>query len=154
MTFSRRRLLVAGLSLIGFKVGAGPISRSRPAPVAPESSDLDPDRFRKSLELELRGAKVEDSNDITLEVPAIAEDGAVVPVSLKSRLPATDRLVLFVEQNPSPLIVAFQFGGEALPLVSTRIKINESSAVILLARAGGQYYGTVQRVRIVRGGCG
>ncbi len=154
MAFSRRRLLAAVLGFTGLAAGAVPTGRSRQTLAAPPSSDLGPDRFRKALSLELRGAQVVDSSEITLEVPAIAEDGAVVPIRLESRIPATDRLVLFVERNPFPLIAAFQFRGAARPWVATRIKINESSTVVLLARAGGQYYRTAQWVRVVRGGCG
>lgn len=156
MTLSRRRFLFTALSLFGLKIGfmLGLISLTREAAAGKSASDPEQDRFQEAMELELRGAEAVESPAITLEVPGVAEDGAIVPIMLESRIAATDRLVLFVEKNPFPLIAAFEFADRAAPSVSLRIKMNESSAVVVLARARGKYYRTVQWVRVVRGGCG
>jgi sulfur-oxidizing protein SoxY len=77
-----------------------------------------------------------------------------VPLTLRSRIPRTDRIVLFVEKNPFPLIAAFDFSAEVIPAVSLNIKMDQSSAVIVLARAAGTLYRAERWVRVVRGGCG
>lgn len=156
MNRSRRQFTAGAFGVWALKIARIPallsFCRGGAAQSAPAS--LQPDRFQDALGLELRGAVPVDSPLIELSVPAVAEDGAIVPVTLKSRIPHTDRLVIFVEKNPFPLIAAFQLEDQSVPFVSLRIKMNESSAVVALARVGGQYYRTEHRVRVVRGGCG
>lgn len=111
-------------------------------------------RFTDAWNQETLGATPTHSADISLEGPTIAEDGAFVPLTLRSRIPRTDRIVLFVEKNPFPLIAAFDFSAEVIPAVSLNIKMDQSSPVIVLARAAGSLYRTERWVRVVRGGCG
>lgn len=98
-------------------------------------------------------AGTETTDRIRLDVPVVAEDGAVVPVTVESLIPGTDRLVLLAEKNPFPLVAAFNFGPLAVPFVALRIKMNASADVVALARAGGTYYLTRKAVRVVVGGC-
>lgn len=111
-------------------------------------------RFIEAWNQETHGATATHSADISLEGPTVAEDGAIVPLTLRSRIPGTDRIVLFVEKNPFPLIAAFDFSAEVIPAVSLNIKMDQSSAVIVLARAAGTLYRAERWVRVVRGGCG
>lgn len=151
----RRRLLVAMLHplvrRLALTFGALPMSGGVLAAIADTATD--PDRFRDAMRRELRGAEAVETRNITVDAPAVAEDGSVVPIAVESHIDATDRLVILVEKNPFPLIAAFQFADRARPYVSLQIKMNESSAVVALARAEGRYYRTAQRVRVVRGGC-
>lgn len=153
---SRRDFVRNLVRIAGFKVATmfGMVLIPRTAVTGPSRPAIEPDRFREALRLELGGAEPEETGDIVLEIPRIAEDGAIVPVMIESHIPATDRLSLFVQKNPFPLIAAFQFADRAAPFVSLRIKMNESSAVIVIARAKGKHYRTAQWVRVVRGGCG
>ena len=110
--------------------------------------------FAAALERELGSAELVTSERITLTVPAVAEDGAVVPVTLESRIDNTDRLVLLAENNPLPLLAAFTLGTPSLPFVTLRVKLNASGEVFALARANGRYYMAKRMVRVVVGGCG
>jgi sulfur-oxidizing protein SoxY len=110
--------------------------------------------FLKALRHEVGDARIEESVQVVLSVPAVAEDGAVVPVTLESLIPASDRLVLLVEKNPVPLVARFHFAREALPYVSLRIRLNVSCDVVALARSGGRYFMARKPVRVVVGGCG
>jgi len=112
------------------------------------------DAFAAALRREVGNAELESSDRIALSLPAVAEDGALVPASLESLLPGTDRLVLLAEKNPFPLVVAFDFGSAVLPFVTLRVKLNASGDVVALARAKGRYYMTRRVVRVVVGGCG
>ncbi len=150
---SRRRLLALIRSLLGLGFAAK-WSVFAPRRAAATAETPPPERYREALRTELGGAEPLESREITLVVPTVAEDGALVPVEIESRIAATDRLVLFVEHNPFPLIAAFQFTPGAAPYASLRIKMSESSNVVVLARANGSYFRTAQRVRVVRGGCG
>jgi sulfur-oxidizing protein SoxY len=52
------------------------------------------------------GAAVE-SKDITITSPDIAENGAVVPFTISSKLPKTEQLAILVEKNPNILAASF-----------------------------------------------
>ncbi|MEW6038091.1 MAG: thiosulfate oxidation carrier protein SoxY [Pseudomonadota bacterium] len=98
--------------------------------------------------------KPEASDALVLDVPDSAENGAIVPVTLESRVDRTTALHLLVARNPRPLAASFDFLDGAVPSVSLRIKMNESSEVVALAEAGGRFYWTRKRVRVAVGGCG
>ena len=155
MNISRRRFLAAAL--------IGNLSRAtaRPAEGAPLSAQTEARRrvaassdFREAWSRETGGVAVLDSKEIDLNVPAVAEDGTVVPVAFRSRIASTERMVLFVERNPFPFIAAFDLREGIVPTVSFNIKMNESSAVIVVVRAAGKFFRTDRYVRVVHGGCG
>jgi sulfur-oxidizing protein SoxY len=89
-----------------------------------------------------------------LETPQIAEDGAVVPITVESRLPNVETILIFVEKNPVPLAARFQFDPSMDAFVSLRIKMNESSDVIAVVKSGDDYFGARRKVKVVVGGCG
>jgi sulfur-oxidizing protein SoxY len=93
------------------------------------------------------------SNNIELNCPEIAENGAVVPVEVKCHIPNTEAIVILVEKNPNPLIANYIFGKNARPWVTSRLKMAESSKVTVLAKVGNQYYQTDKLVQITLGGC-
>jgi sulfur-oxidizing protein SoxY len=112
------------------------------------------DAFALALRREVGLAKIESTSLLSFTIPSVAEDGAVVPVSLESQIAQTDRLLLFAEKNPFPLLVAFDFAAPAVPFVTLRVKLNATGRVAALARANGRYYLTERPVRVVVGGCG
>lgn len=95
-----------------------------------------------------------ESADITLKAPDIAENGAVVPISVKSSIPGVTRIVLLVEQNPTPMAASFNLGEGAKADVSTRIKMGKTSDVIALVEANGKVYAARKNVKVTIGGCG
>jgi sulfur-oxidizing protein SoxY len=50
------------------------------------------------------------STDIMLKVPDIAENGAVVPVTVTTTIAGVQRISLIVDENPNPLSPTFQPG--------------------------------------------
>jgi sulfur-oxidizing protein SoxY len=109
--------------------------------------------LRAALRREVGDHEPGTTTEIMLDIPRVAEDGSVVPVTVASRIPGTDRLMLFVEKNPFPLAAAFEFGRESDAFVSLRIRMAESCDVLAIAHAGGRYYMTRRSVRVVVGGC-
>lgn len=96
-----------------------------------------------------------ESKDIKLTAPDIAENGAVVPVEISSAIPNTISIAVLVDKNPSPLSGAFDFANGALPEVSLRIKMGQTSLVKAVAKtADGKYYTTQKEVKVTAGGCG
>ena len=97
---------------------------------------------------------VVDSELIELTLPEIAEDGAVVPVTINSELDGIDRLYLLADKNPTPLIAEFELAPVVAVHLTARIKLAESSRVTLVARRKGQLLRCSRWVKVMRGGCG
>lgn len=95
-----------------------------------------------------------DSKDIVLNAPAIAENGAVVPISVVSNIPNTTRISILVEQNPFPLAGSFELSEGALADVGVRLKFSKTSNVRAVVTAGGKAYMTQKEVKVTAGGCG
>lgn len=95
-----------------------------------------------------------DSKDITIIAPDIAENGAIVPVAVTSKIPNTQSISIIAEKNPFPLAASFDIsaGGEAY--VSTRIKMGQTSNVRVIVKAGGKFYTAIKEVKVTVGGCG
>jgi sulfur-oxidizing protein SoxY len=101
----------------------------------------------------LGAANPADSKDIVITAPDIAENGAVVPVAVTSRIPNTESIAIIAEKNPFPLAASFEVGN-AEPYVSTRIKMAETSNVRAVVKAGGRFHMAVKEVKVTIGGCG
>jgi sulfur-oxidizing protein SoxY len=97
---------------------------------------------------------VEDDARVQLSVPEIAEDGAAVPVMIRSLVPATETIHILVDRNPFSLAASFSFPDGTETAVSTRIKMNETSDVVAVAVAGGRFHLARQPVKVTIGGCG
>lgn len=95
-----------------------------------------------------------ESKDINLVAPEIAENGAVVPLSVTSAIPDTQAIYVFVEKNPNPLSAAFMIPAGTEPSVTTRVKMGESSRVTAVVKAGGKLYTTSRETKVTLGGCG
>ena len=99
------------------------------------------------------GGAVE-SKDILIKAPDIAENGAVVPVEVTSKIPGTTDIMIFVEKNQNPLTADFTLSNGAEGYVSTRIKMASTSHVKVAVKAGGKSYFATKEVKVTIGGCG
>ena len=105
--------------------------------------------------LKLIGAgDAQTSGDIVIEAPQIAENGAVVPVEITSRIPGTTAIAVLAEKNPFPLVAQFTFAENALPFVKVNIKMGETANVRAVATAGGKHYTAAKEIKVTIGGCG
>lgn len=95
-----------------------------------------------------------DSKDIVITAPDIAENGAVVPVSVTSRIPNTQSISIIAEKNPFPLAASFDVANGSEPYVSTRLKLGQTSNVRAVVKADGKFFTTVKEVKVTVGGCG
>src|SRR3954469_8332875 len=94
------------------------------------------------------------SSDIMIDVPQIAENGAVVPIEITSNIAGTKSISVLVDKNPFPLIAKFDFMEGALPFVKVNVKMGETSEVRVIAEAGGRHYVASKEVKVTIGGCG
>lgn len=100
------------------------------------------------------GGTPEPSSEITFMTPEIAENGAVVPVSITSKIPGTDQIAILVEVNPNPLAALFMIPEGTEPTVSTRVKVAQTGKLHAAVRAGGKWYSTSRETKVTLGGCG
>ena len=91
---------------------------------------------------------------IELNTPEIAENGAIVPITIQSQIPQTERIFVFSEKNPQPLVSDYVFSTKVTPYVASRIKMAETSYVHVLVLADGKFYRTAKEVKVTIGGCG
>ena len=95
-----------------------------------------------------------ESKDIVITAPEIAENGAVVPVAVFSKISNTQQISIVAEKNPFPLAATFDVAGGGEGYVSTRLKMGQTSDVWAVVKAGGRYYVAKKEVKITVGGCG
>lgn len=103
----------------------------------------------------LGGAMATESKDISfVNAPDIAENGAVVPVGVQSKIPKSDMIAILVEKNPNSLSAAFNIPSGTEPVVSTRVKMGQTSNVHAVVRADGKFYYATKEIKVTLGGCG
>jgi len=102
----------------------------------------------------LYGGAAEASADVMLKAPDIAENGAVVPVSVETKLANIESMAIFVEQNPTPLAAEFMVPAGTAADISTRVRMGKTTNVTAVVKAGGKTYSATSEVKVTIGGCG
>lgn len=103
---------------------------------------------------QLYGKPFEKSDKITLDVPEIAENGAVVPVTISSTLPNVTAISILVPNNPSALAASYKIADGTMPSVGCRLKMAKTSNVTAVVESDGKLYTTAKEVKVTLGGCG
>jgi len=102
----------------------------------------------------LGAAGITESADIVIVSHDIAENGAVVPVGVNSKIANSDMVALLVDKNPTALAGAYQFTDGGVAEVNMRVKMGQSSDVVAVVRADGKYYMAKKEIKVTLGGCG
>jgi sulfur-oxidizing protein SoxY len=96
---------------------------------------------------------------IAIEMPYRAEDAAIVPVTLRPKLPSGDTrrvlaITLVIDQNPAPMAARFELGPDSsVSEISTRVRVNNYTDVHAVAElSDGKLYMTKTYVK-ASGGC-
>ena len=97
----------------------------------------------------------EESKDVTVTGPDIAENGAVVPVGAGTEKAGVKRLLILVEKNPALLTAMFDITDMIEPNISTRVKMGQSSDVYAVAMMDdGKVLYAKKEIKVTLGGCG
>ena len=97
----------------------------------------------------------EESKDVTVTGPDIAENGAVVPVGAGTDKSGVKRLLILVEKNPALMAAMFELTDMVEPNVSTRVKMGQSSDVYAVALMDdGKVLFAKKEIKVTLGGCG
>jgi len=153
MQRTRREFLKSTSGLIGLLLAAGFL---RPEDVC--AQEWNQAAFAtKSLEdlvKLLGGSGAQESAEVAIVAPDIAENGAVVPIGVVSKLAKTESIAILVEKNPNVLAATFTLPEGTLPDLQTRVKMAQTSNVFALVKAGGKFFYAAKEIKITLGGCG
>ena len=152
MNTRRRNLLTFAASAV--TLGAAGLVKVRDAIAAPWNKPAFESRAVNETLKGLGAANMIESRDIAITAPDIAENGAVVPVAITSKIPNTQSISVIAEKNPFPLAATFDIANGAEPYASVRIKMGETSNVRAVVKADGKFYTAVKEVKVTVGGCG
>jgi sulfur-oxidizing protein SoxY len=100
------------------------------------------------------GGSAVPSGEVTIVAPDIAENGAVVPVGVTSKIPNTQAIYVLVEKNPNTLAAGFQIPTGTEAIIATRIKMAQTSNVFGVVKADNKFYVATKEVKVTLGGCG
>ncbi|OEZ27209.1 thiosulfate oxidation carrier protein SoxY [Variovorax boronicumulans] len=149
---NRRQMLTQSAALAGLAATAGWL----PATALAYSKDaFDAKSVADALKaVGVTGAPTE-SKDVTITGPDIAENGAVVPLSVATALPGVKQFMLLVEKNPNAVVAIFNTSEFVESNFTTRAKLGQSSDVYAIAVMNdGKALFAKKEVKVTLGGCG
>lgn len=152
-----RRLLLKGAGAVAL-VGLGNLPFSLSAAFAAANDKYPEDAFKQKSDADalkaLYGKTAETSDKVKLDAPEIAENGAVVPITVSSTLADVTSISILVAENPNALAASYKIPAGTLPSVASRLKMAKTTNVIAVVEAGGKLYSTSKEVKVTVGGCG
>ena len=131
-----------------------------PPLVRPALAAVKGENINEVLKRQFGNRKVSMSH-VTINAPIIAENGAVVPLTITSDLPMNNndyvkKINVYADGNPEPYIAGIDLtpaNGKAM--FALRIKMRKTSNVrAILETSRGQLYGAIKPVKVTIGGCG
>ena len=155
MNIKRRVFLKGSLAAgtAGVAIGAGLITPQTVVAAWNESA-FKAESIDDALTAAMGSASNDASDAIKIKAPDIAENGAVVPVSVAADLGNVESIALLAQGNNTPLVATFTMGEGGLPDVSTRIKMGKTGDVIAVVKADGKLHSARKSVKVTIGGCG
>jgi sulfur-oxidizing protein SoxY len=156
MIDAKRRILLKGslaAGAVGVAVGAGLLTPRAVLAAWPEAA-FKAESVDDALSALLGSNTHEASEDIKIKAPDIAENGAVVPVTVESSAADIDSISIIAAGNQTPLIASFELGDGAVGFVSTRIKMAKTSDVVAVVKSGDKVMSSAKEVKVTIGGCG
>ncbi len=151
-----RRVLLKGTfaaGATGIAISAGLLTPKAVLAAWPKAA-FEAEDSSVALKESLGSSNTTESGDIKLKAPDIAENGAVVPITITSDIANTEAISIIVAENAMPLAATFNLGANTKGFVSTRIKMGKTSDVTAVIKAGGKLYSTSKNVKVTIGGCG
>ena len=154
--FITRRLILQGAGATVL-IGLGNLPFVAPA-LAAANDKYPEEAFKAKNEADaikaLYGKTPEASDKVKMDAPEIAENGAVVPVSVTTTLADVTSISFLVSENPVVLVASYKIPAGTMPSVANRIKMAKTSNVIVVVEAGGKLYSATKEVKVTVGGCG
>jgi sulfur-oxidizing protein SoxY len=152
-----RRLILQGAATVAL-IGLGNPWFGVASAYAAANDKYPEEAFKQKSDAEaiksLYGKAPEPSDKVKLDAPEIAENGAVVPVSVSTTLADVTSISFLVAENPVALVASYKIPAGTVPSIANRIKMAKTSNVIVVVEAGGKLYSATKEVKVTVGGCG
>ncbi len=152
-----RRLILQGAGAVVL-VGLGNIPFGLTPALAAANDKYPEDAFKAKSEADaikaLYGQSPEPSDKVKMDAPEIAENGAVVPISVSTTLTDVTSIAFLVSENPVALVATYRIPAGTAASVANRIKMARTSNVTVVVEAGGKLYSATKEVKVTVGGCG
>ena len=149
----RRRYLIVAAGGGGLLAAAGLLAPTLTHAATWNKQGFDAKAYNDAVK-GLGASNLIESRDITITAPDIAENGAVVPIAITSKIPNTQSIAIIAEKNPFPLAATFDVMSGLEPYASVRLKLGQTSNVRAIVKADGKFYTTAKEVKVTVGGCG
>ena len=153
MEINRREFLHIGGSVLGLAAAAGLLRPGEAFAQQWNKAAFETKSVQATLKA-LGGGGSAESAQIQITAPDIAENGAVVPITIESAIPKTDTIAILIEKNPSTLSADFDIPAGTDPFITTRVKMAETSNIYAVVKADGKYFHAVKEIKVTLGGCG
>ncbi|MCA3040727.1 MAG: thiosulfate oxidation carrier protein SoxY [Rhodocyclaceae bacterium] len=156
MNMNRREVLKAsgGTTVMALMISAGLLKAGDAAAQEWNKNAFETKNLNDTVKA-LGGTAATESKDITfVNAPDIAENGAVVPVGVQSKIPKTEMIAIWVEKNQNSLSASFMIPEGTEATVSTRVKMGQTSNVHAVVKADGKFYYATKEIKVTLGGCG
>ena len=152
-----RRLILKGVAMVA--LASLGVAKFGLMPAFAAANDKYPEEAFKQKSSDdaikaLYGKSAEPSDKVKLDAPEIAENGAVVPISVSSTLADVTSISILVVENPNALAASYKIPAGTVPSVANRLKMARTSNVIAVVEAGGKVYSATKEVKVTVGGCG
>ena len=102
---------------------------------------------------EIFGTTATTAKKVKIKAPDIAENGAVIPVTISSKL-AGSKVAVFQDANPEAAVAVFTVPQGGIIDYSIRIKMQKTGNVTAVVEADGKLYSASKQVKVTIGGCG
>lgn len=155
MTQMNRRSFLkstAASSVIGLAISAG-LLKPRIALAAWPQAAFEAKAVEGVMSSLYQSATTSPSTDINIKAPDIAENGAVVPITVSTSM-SPESITVIIEKNPFPLGGNFVMSAGTVGYISTRVKMGKTSKLIAIVKAGGKLHSADKEVKVTIGGCG
>jgi len=152
----KRRIFLKGSlasGAIGMAVSAGLITPRMVLAAWPKAA-FDATNVDSAVNSLFGSTTLTGSDKIKIKAPDIAENGAVVPISIETDIEGVESISIIAEKTATPLTSSFVLGKGTEAFIATRIKMAKTSSVIAVVKAGGKLYSTGKEVKVTIGGCG
>jgi sulfur-oxidizing protein SoxY len=156
VTSTKRRIFLKGslaTGALGIAVSTGlltpRVSLAAWSKAAFEAKDVD-----GAVSALYGASSMTDSDKVSIKAPDIAENGAVVPVTVTTSIDGASSISIIADKNATPLTAEFTLGPGTQGYVSTRIKMGKTANVIAVVKAGDKLFSASKEVKVTIGGCG
>jgi sulfur-oxidizing protein SoxY len=152
-----RRLILQGAASVAL-IGLGNLSFGALPGRAAANDKYPEEAFKQKGEADaikaLYGKSAEPSDKVKLDAPEIAENGAVVPVSVTTTLDKVTSISFLVAENPNALAASYKIADGTVASVANRLKMAKTTNVVAIVEADGKLYSATKEVKVTVGGCG